>query len=108
QADGEGMQLYLIGGRARKSSGISDLYNQVLKLSINDKTWSAKSPIMVNQLPIPAISAASGIALDSTNILMFGGDDGKIFNQIETYDKKIKEAKSEQERLDLISQKLPL
>ncbi len=108
QADGEGMQLYLFGGRARKPSGISDLYNQVLRLSINDKSWSAKSSIMVDHVPIPAISAASGIAFDSNNILIFGGDDGKIFHQIETYDKEIKEVKSEQEKLDLISHKLPL
>jgi N-acetylneuraminic acid mutarotase len=108
QADGEGTQLFLIGGRAKQSSGISELYNQVLKLGVKENQWSSKSPITLGQVPIPAISAASGIASGSANILMFGGDDGQIFHQIETLDKKIKEAESEQEKSYLTSLKKQL
>lgn len=101
QADGEGMQLFLIGGRSKTPSGVSDLYNQVLCLNIKEQKWISKSPITLNKQEIPALSAASAATSGSTYILIFGGDDGQVFHQIETYDQKIHLAKSEEEKAAL-------
>lgn len=98
QANGDKLQLFLIGGRAKTATGVSDLYNQVLQLNTQEGKWINKSPITIGGQAIPALSAASTIASGSTYILVFGGDDGQIFHQIETYDQKINSAKSEEEK----------
>lgn len=108
QADGEGMQLFLIGGRAQTETKINNLYNQVLKLDLSRNIWLEKSPIKLNGTPIHAISATTGFASGSTYILLFGGDDGGIFNQIETLNQKIANEENTQKLESLTEQKTAL
>ncbi len=69
--------LYLIGGRKKNTNGISSLYNQVYEFNINSNSWSAKSP-----LPY-ALSAGTGIWYNVDQIIVFGGDRGTVFSQVE-------------------------
>lgn len=102
QTDGQARQLFLIGGRAKTPSGVSDLYNQVICLNIKEQKWLNKSPITLNKQAISALSAASAVAWGSTHIIVFGGDDGQVFHQIETYDQKIHGYQREEEKSALI------
>jgi N-acetylneuraminate epimerase len=68
--------IYLIGGRKRNVGDTSTLYHSVHVFNIRQQRWIAK-----NSLPYP-ISAATGI-IKRNNILIFSGDKGETFHQVE-------------------------
>lgn len=70
-------QVYLVGGRRKTTSGISELYKQVYAFNLQTKTWGEEAP-----LPY-ALSAASGIAAGNNTLLVFSGDRGETFHQAE-------------------------
>lgn len=98
----EEKNIYLIGGRKKSSSGISDLYKQVYSFNLNSKTWAEEAP-----LPY-ALSAGSGIASESESILLFGGDRGETFHQTESLIAAIKKEKDETKKELLNKQKAAL
>lgn len=69
--------LYLIGGRKKNANGISSLYNQVYEFNIKSNRWSAKAP-----LPY-ALSAGTGVWYNLDQLMVFGGDQGTVFSQVE-------------------------
>lgn len=69
--------LYLIGGRKKNTNGISSLYNQVYEFNINSNSWSAKSPLPYS------LSAGTGVWYNIDQIIVFGGDKGTVFSQVE-------------------------
>jgi cyclically-permuted mutarotase family protein len=69
--------LFLIGGRMKHEGGLSDLYETVYFFDLSSKQWKTKA-----NLP-HSLSAHSGILHDSNKILIFGGDNGKIFHELE-------------------------
>jgi len=71
-------QLYLTGGRRKDRSGISKLYDQVYAFDIQEGHWHQKK-----SLPYP-LSAGTGAADGNDAILVFGGDKGETFHQVET------------------------
>ena len=77
QKDGKDTSLYLIGGRRKDSNGVSELYASVFKYNITTNQWISSEP-----LPY-ALSAQTGIAFGENNILIFGGDRGEVFHQVE-------------------------
>ncbi|HRP17999.1 MAG TPA: kelch repeat-containing protein [Ginsengibacter sp.] len=79
-----GGEIFVIGGRCLTSEGISELYNTVYAYNINDNSWSEKP-----DLPY-ALSAGTGISLDSNRVLLFGGDRGTTFHQTELLIQQIK------------------
>lgn len=69
--------LYLIGGRKKNTNGISSLYNNVYEFNINNNSWSAKAPLPYT------LSAGTGIWYNLDQIMVFGGDRGTVFSQVE-------------------------
>lgn len=69
--------IYLLGGRKKNSTGISDLYTAVYRLDIETGQWEKKS-----DLPY-ALTAGTGIFAGDNTILLFGGDDGSTFHKVE-------------------------
>lgn len=69
--------LYLLGGRCKKASGISDLYKEVYALDLKTNNWEKKK-----DLPYP-LTAGTGIKLNDEHIALFGGDRGETFHQSE-------------------------
>ncbi len=84
--------VYLIGGRKKTASGISDLYNHVYCFDIRTKSWQQKA-----SLPYP-LSAATGSALDKGQIMIFGGDKGTVFSKVESLIARIASEKDETAR----------
>jgi len=77
QSNGTNDCIYLIGGRRKNSNGISELFNNVYEFDLSKKEWKEKQA-----LPY-ALSAGTGAAIGSNEILLFGGDKGKTFHETE-------------------------
>lgn len=69
--------LYLIGGRKKNTNGISSLYHQVYEYDLHNKIWKEKAA-----LPY-ALSAGTGVWYNLDQIMVFGGDRGTVFSQVE-------------------------
>jgi N-acetylneuraminate epimerase len=70
-------KLYLIGGRSKTKTGISDLYRSVFEFDVLSATWKKLS-----DLPVP-LSAQAGVMLSNDSFVLFGGEQGTTFSQVE-------------------------
>lgn len=71
-------KLYLLGGRQKTPSGISELLNSIFVFDISTSTWNKKA-----QLPY-SLSAGTGVAINNEQIVLLGGDKGTTFHKVET------------------------
>lgn len=69
--------LYLIGGRRKAPSGISEFFASVYRYNIDTDTWESCA-----SLPYP-LSAHTGVANGTRHILVLGGDKGLVFGKVE-------------------------
>jgi cyclically-permuted mutarotase family protein len=99
-----GESIFIIGGRSKTLSGISDLHNTVFAFDIVKNEWKRCADISDGVHTIN-LSAASGVALGDDEILITGFDNGKTFHKIETLIAKITLAETEQERQQLTEEK---
>lgn len=97
-------EIFVIGGRTKTASGISDLHNTVFAFDLQKQTWK-KCAAISNGNKTANLSAASGVALDKDKILIAGGDNGKVFHEIETCIGKIAHAKTPEEKAKLTKEK---
>ncbi len=91
--------VYLIGGRKKNANGISELYSSVFKFDIRKNKWEEKNSLSY------ALSAGTGVAVNSKGILLFGGDRGETFHQTEILLAAISKEKNEIKKQELIQQK---
>ena len=97
--DEEKPLIYLAGGRKKNADGISDLYNGFYAFDIEENKWSEKK-----SLPWP-LMAGTGIAYGASGILLFGGDTGKQFHEVETLAQTIDHTADMASKERLIKQK---
>ena len=97
-------EIFVIGGRSKSLSGVSDLHHTVYAFNIDTQKWSECADIS-NGKYITNLSAACGVALGKDKILIIGGDNGKIFHQIESYIAQITKAKTPEEKAKLTEEK---
>lgn len=71
-----GKKIFLIGGRKANNGDTSTIYKNVSVFNTQEMIWKAKAT-----LPYP-LSAASGIA-QNESLLVFSGDTGETFHQVE-------------------------
>jgi len=103
--DGEdGKQIFIIGGRTKTSSGISELHHTVFAFDIQKEKWEQRADITDGK-NTTNLSAACGVASGSNEILIAGFDNGEIFHQIETYISRIASAKTDEEKVKLTKEK---
>lgn len=107
QSNGENQCVYVIGGRTKAASGLSDLHNTVFCYDPKRNSWKQLSSISDGK-KTTNMSAATAVAFGETGILLMGGDKGTIFHQIETFNENIAVAKTEQERQRLQTEKIQL
>lgn len=99
QSNENNTSIYLVGGRKKNSTGISDLYSSVFEFNIKEKQWVEKK-----SLPY-SLCAGTGIAANSNDILMFGGDKGTTFHKVEMLITAINAEKDETKKQELILHK---
>lgn len=99
-----GRKIFVIGGRSKTSSGISDLHHTTFAFDLENQKWEKCADISDGKI-ITNLSSASGMALGDHEILITGFDNGKTFHQIETWISQIVQAKTTEEKQKLIEQK---
>lgn len=104
QKDKDGIHIYVIGGRTKTSSGISDLHNTTFAFNIKKQIWESRSTISDGE-HTTNFSAGAGVAVGNHSILIVGGDNGTVFHKIETYLSLIAQTNSPEEKAKLISDK---
>ena len=94
--------IYVLGGRQKTITGISELFNSVYEFDVTAGSWSSKSP-----LPY-ALSAGTGVDLNGEQILLLGGDNGATFHKVESIIAAIQKETDEQKKNELNRQKTVL
>ncbi|MEP7376892.1 MAG: kelch repeat-containing protein [Chitinophagaceae bacterium] len=107
QSNGENQCVYVIGGRTKAASGLSDLHNTVFCYNPKKNSWKQLSSISDGQ-ETTNMSAATAVAFGETCILLMGGDKGNIFHKIETFNINIAAAKTTEEKERLQAEKIQL
>lgn len=69
--------LYLAGGRRKTNAGISDLYDLCFSFDIVTRSFSKKADMPT------VLSAGTSAIIDNQYLLLFGGDSGETFHQVE-------------------------
>lgn len=92
-------QLYLVGGRQRQANGISDFYDSCYFFDSHKKAWTAQK-----SLPY-AISAGTGVVAGKNQCMLFGGDKGETFHQVEILLAQIAQESDPEKKAKLIAQK---
>lgn len=96
--------LYVIGGRTKTASGISELHNTVFSYDPQKQAWKNCSLISDGKNEMN-FSAGSAVPINDSLILLTGGDNGKVFHEIETYLHRIANASTDEERMKLTVEK---
>ncbi|MBX3252829.1 MAG: hypothetical protein KF862_01710 [Chitinophagaceae bacterium] len=79
--------VYLLGGRCKKETGVSDLYKDVYALDLEENKWEKKTALPYT------LTAGTGIKTDDEHIALLGGDTGETFHQSELLTAAIKAEK---------------
>jgi cyclically-permuted mutarotase family protein len=69
--------IYLAGGRKKNTNGVSDLYADLFVYNIATNNWERKTA-----LPYALCAGTGGISTHG-DLLIFGGDKGTVFHQVE-------------------------
>jgi cyclically-permuted mutarotase family protein len=99
-----GKEIFIIGGRTKTPSGISELHHTIFAFDIQKDKWEQRADI-VDGINKTNLSAACGVALGSNDILIAGFDNGKVFHKIEMYISQISLAKTDEEKEKLTKEK---
>jgi N-acetylneuraminic acid mutarotase len=102
QQDESGPCIFVIGGR-NKAGEVSTIHSSNWKYSLKSGAWSSAEDINTDG-QLVTLSAGTGIAAGRYSIILFGGDKGLIFNQIERLNAAI-ERSQDPERQTLLNQK---
>lgn len=98
QSNGKQVCLYLVGGRNSIPGKLSAYYNAVYEFNPTSKKWKKKKGITgVNRRPVP-LFAGTAAAIDKQDILLLGGNDGKLFTQIEQCNLELAGARDAREK----------
>ncbi|MEN9906921.1 MAG: hypothetical protein RLZZ540_62 [Bacteroidota bacterium] len=104
QKDKDGTSIYVIGGRTKTASGISDLHNTTFVFNLKKQIWESRANISDGE-KITNFSAGAGVAVGNHSILIVGGDNGSVFHKIETYLSQIAQTDSPEEKARLAAEK---
>lgn len=83
QQDGEEMSLFVFGGRAKVDSNITSFYSSVYQFRPSSGKWLQRGDIRLNNGTSLSLSMASASSIGGSHIILYGGDTGDRFNQIE-------------------------
>ncbi|WP_286970049.1 galactose oxidase [Flavobacterium sp. UBA4854] len=104
QNEKEDLSIYVVGGRTKTASGISDLHNTTLAFNLKKQAWENKA-VITDGKKTTNFSAGAGVAFGKHYIIITGGDNGETFHKIETYLSQIAKTASEEEKAKLIAEK---
>nr|WP_068891994.1 kelch repeat-containing protein [Pedobacter panaciterrae] len=97
-------KIFVIGGRTKTPSGISDLHHTTYAYDFAAGTWQKLADISDGK-QTTNFSAGAGVAVANDLILVTGGDNGEVFHKIENYISQIATSQSQQEKDNLTLEK---
>lgn len=97
-------KIFVIGGRTKTPSGISDLHNTTFAYDIAKASWQKMADISDGK-HTTNFSAGAGVAVSNDLILVTGGDNGSVFHKIENYISQISKITSQEEKDKLTKEK---
>lgn len=106
QSGGTHPCIYVIGGRSKTGSGISDLHSTLYRFDPQRRTWQRLADICDGSRTTP-LSAANAVAIGD-GIAVIGGDRGDIFHEIEVCNARIADAPTDVIRTEYTRRKLDL
>lgn len=104
QNDKDETNIYVIGGRTKTPSGISDLHNTTFVFNLKKQIWESRANISDGE-NTTNFSAGTGVPVGNHTIVIVGGDNGTVFHKIETYLSQIAQTNSPEEKAKLASEK---
>jgi N-acetylneuraminate epimerase len=104
QKDKAGTNIFVIGGRTKTASGISDLHSTTYVYDVNRQNWQEVAPISDGK-NVTNFSAGAGVGIGDRWILITGGDNGKTFHRIENYLAQIAQTDDVEVKARLIKEK---
>jgi N-acetylneuraminate epimerase len=107
QSNGKYPCIYVIGGRSSTASGISTLHNCTFCYDPLDREWIRLKSVSDGS-KITNISAATGVADGTSEIVLIGGDKGDLFHMIETYNALITHTANKEEAERIRQEKIEL
>ncbi|MDO5106320.1 sodium/solute symporter [Capnocytophaga sp.] len=82
QQDGEEISVFVFGGRSRNNAEITTFFSDMYQYKPSKNQWIAKKNIQNSAGKLP-LAVATASKVGASSILLFGGDTGLIFNQVE-------------------------
>ena len=79
QSNGENEQIYVFSGRSQPGSRASTIFRDAYVFDVKKAEWRRLKDG-------PAVMAGAATAFGKDQVLVFGGDNGEIFSELETYD----------------------
>jgi len=89
QSDGATDCLYLFSGRNVAPGRPTEVLSDVYKYDPEKKTWTRLGDVAPAGAPPRCIMGAPAVASGANHILVFGGDDGRLFLELEGLDRAI-------------------
>ena len=83
QQDGEEISLFVFGGRALGNQNLTNFYSSVYNFKPSQSKWISKNDIRIDETTSIQLSMAASAPIGASHIALIGGDDGKVFNQVE-------------------------
>lgn len=83
QQDGEEVSLFVFGGRAKVDTGSTTFYSSVYHFRPSTGRWVKRRDIRLKENRSIPLAMATATSVGGSHILLYGGDEGVIFNQVE-------------------------
>lgn len=84
QEASEAKKIFVIGGRNEVKGKLSEAHSNYLSYNLNKNTWEKEGDVLLDHEPT-VLMGASAEAMGSMHIMIYGGSDEVIFNQLENY-----------------------
>ncbi len=83
QMDGTETSVHVIGGRGKQPDGLlNTFYSSVYRYQTSKGQWEKRQDISIHGVSMQ-LAAASAIPIGASHIVLLGGDNGQVFNQVE-------------------------
>ena len=101
QEASEAKKIFVVGGRNEIKGKLSEVLSTYLSYNLKNNTWQEEGEVLLNGKP-RVLMGASAEAMGSMHIMIYGGSDEILFNQLEKYGIQISEGNNDSIRQNLI------
>ncbi|MEQ8220629.1 MAG: sodium/solute symporter [Arenibacter sp.] len=97
----EAKKIFVVGGRNEVKGKLSEVIRTYLSYNLKNNTWQEEGEVLIDQKP-RVLMGASAEAMGSMHLMIYGGSDEILFNQLEQYGLQISKENKDSIRQNLI------